>query len=84
MAAVVTVSLVALVVGTGATFGQFGFRNGDTPVSVAPRVGQDTDTPGFFLADDGEGREHEGDREGGDRDGEHEREEHDDEGYGDD
>ncbi len=82
LAAVVTVSLVALVVGIGATFGQFGFRNGDNPVSAEPRGAQDSRLPSSFPSEedeyDDEDEEHEGDRDD-DEDGEHERDEHEDE-----
>ncbi len=81
LAAITTVSLAALIVGIGATFGQFGFRGGREPADAASSVTQGAPADGqFFLSGDGNTfqqaeeeherwEEHEEDEEG-----EHERE----------
>jgi len=77
LAAITTVSLAALIVGIGATFGQFGFRGGREPADASSGVTQEAPAGAqFFLTGDGsafreEGEEHERWEA---EDGEHEKE----------
>lgn len=83
LAAITTVSLAALIVGIGATFGQFGFRGGREPADAASSITQEAPADGqFFLSGDGStfqqaGEKHErwedGDDEGEKEHGEDER-----------
>lgn len=77
LAAIMTVSLAALIVGIGATFGQFGFRGGREPADAATIVTQGAPSEGqFFLSSDGTAFEEErgGHERWEDDEGEHEKE----------
>ena len=81
LAALITVSVVALIIGIGATFGQFGFRGGREAANAVSATQGAPAQSGFFFSGDDQGFEREdGEREewyeGGDHRGEREHENH--------
>ncbi len=75
LAAITTVSLAALIVGIGATFGQFGFRGGREPADAASSVTQEAPADGqFFLTGDGSTFQQAGEEQERWEDGDDERE----------
>lgn len=89
LAAIITVSVVALIIGIGATFGQFGFRGGREAANAASTARGVPAQSGFFLSADHQGFEREGSEheewyEDDDDRGEREHNDHDDHGEHDD
>lgn len=83
LAALITLSVVALIIGIGATFGQFGFRGGREAANAVSATQGAPAQSGFFLSTDDqdfpwEDDEHEERYEGDDHRGEWEREGRDD------
>lgn len=83
LAAIITVSVVALIIGIGATFGQFGFRGGRERANAASTAQGAPAQSGFFLSADDQGferedSEHEEWYEDDDDRGEREHEDHND------